>query len=146
MILHPRRVSQDTRDLVLALVEPLHTAAVGAEPPKLLLHVAGKAAAAVVALDFGEVYAVRQQPPCGFRLGHFHRILCVVDVEHIRLVRVLAVNDAAKIVRAGVRRVGVAADMRKQRIAVLVPRNVRIGLEAAVQTAFQVDRLLLVVR
>ncbi|MFQ9125687.1 MAG: hypothetical protein ACLR4Z_01295 [Butyricicoccaceae bacterium] len=36
--------------------------------------------------------------------------------------------------------------MRKQRIAVLVPRNVRIGLEAAVQPALEVDRLLLVVR
>ena len=59
---------------------------------------------------------------------------------------ILAVDDAAKIVRAGVRRVRVAADMGKQRIAVLVPRNVRIGLEAAVQTAFEVDRLLLVVR
>ena len=146
MILHPRRVGEDTRDLVLALVEPLHTAAVGAEPPKLLLHVAGKAAAAVVALDFREVYAVRQQAPCGFRLGHFHRVLGVVDVEHISLVVILAVDDAAKIVRAGVRRIGVAADMREQRLAVCIARNVRVGLEAAVQTAFQVDRLLLVVR
>ena len=89
---------------------------------------------------------MRQQPPCGFRLGHLHWGFGVVDVEHIRFVRVLAVDDAAKIVRAGVRRVRVAADMRKQRIAVLVPRNVRIGLEAAVQTAFEVDRLLLIVR
>ena len=38
MILHPRRARQDTRDLVLALVEPLNTAAVGAEPFELLLH------------------------------------------------------------------------------------------------------------
>ena len=36
--------------------------------------------------------------------------------------------------------------MREQRPAVCIARNVRVGLEAAVQTAFQVDRLLLVVR
>ena len=89
---------------------------------------------------------MRQQSPCGFRLGDLHRGLGVVNIEHIRLVRVLAVDDAAQIVRAGVRRVGIAADMGKQRIAVLVPRNVRIGLEAAVQTAFEVDWLLLIVR
>ena len=89
---------------------------------------------------------MRQQPPCGFRLGDLHRVLGVVDVEHIGLMVILAVDDAAQIVRAGVRRVGIAADMREQRPAVCIARNVCVCLEAAVQTAFQVDRLLLVVR
>ena len=36
--------------------------------------------------------------------------------------------------------------MREQRPAVGIARNVRVGLEATVQTAFEVDRLLLIVR
>ena len=85
------------------------------------------------------------QPLCRLRFRDLHRGLGVVHVQHIRLMVVRAVGDRAQVVRSGVCRVGIVADLREQRPSLRVPGDVIVGFEAAVQPSLEVDRLLLVV-
>ena len=133
--------------LVGPLVEPLHVHAPGlVDLPQQPLHVPGKAPAAVVALDPGCRHMVGRQLLRRLRLGLLHGGVRHQHIQDVPLALVYAGHNGHQVVGACVRRVRVADDLAKCRLALLVPGNVRIGAEAGVQLPLDVHRLLLVVR